>query len=140
MKLIYTGQCTLADRKPGAVMRELLPDGQLGEELVFNRKALAGSSIGSVYEVERAGGSSWKLAGRKYVEQFHDIEAVAGWQLEARAVQLIEEALKAERGAAKELPAAFHYMEPLRRIYHKQLPNGKRAIEILLLEHLRRIL
>jgi hypothetical protein len=139
-RLVYTGYCTLEDKKPGAVLREVLGtlEKPLGPELIFNRKSLAGSSIGSVYEVEKASETSWRLTERKYVGKYHDTAAVAEWQLKARAAQLTEDALKAERSAAKDLPAAFEYMEPLRRIYAKQLPNGKRAIEVLLLEYLRR--
>lgn len=137
-KLVYTGICDLEDKKPGAILREIREDGSLGDELIFIRKALNGASIGHVYEVERASVSSWKMASRRYVGRYDDAAAVAEWQLTAKVKQAIEDSLKAERAAARELPAAFEYMEPLRKIYRKQLPNGRRALEVLLLEYLRR--
>jgi hypothetical protein len=139
--LVYVGICITADKKPGCVLRAL--DNNQGQtlrpgDLVFDRKSMKGSFIGGMYEIEQTGETSYRLADRKYVGRFADNDQVGRWQLEKRAIELTEEALRAERSAAKELPYAFARMEPLRGIYRRALPNQKRAIEVLLLEYLRR--
>ena len=137
-QLVYVGYCKLEGGKPGAVLRYVADDGTLGVDLIFDRKALSGASIGSVYEVEQVSETSWQIRSRVFVGRYPDNELVAQWQLAAKAAQVVEDSARAERAAAKELPAAFAHMEPLRKIYRSQLPNGKRAIEVLLLEYLRR--
>lgn len=140
---VVIGYCTLADKKPGIELRTLADDGQQpgelpGEELLFSRKAFPHAVIGGVYLIPQVDEKSWRLSQRRYVGMYHDIDRVAQWQLEAKAKQMIEDALKLEAGAQREVPEAMKMLEPLRVIYRKQFPNGKRAIELLLLEYLRR--
>lgn len=138
MRLVFVGVCNLTDKKPGVILRPLMEDETLGQELIFNRKAMQHAVIGGVYEVEKETDTAWRLSEKKYVGMYGDAKAVTEWQLEERVHQVREDALKAERAATSKLPSAFAYMEPLRTIYRKQLPNGRRAIEVLLLEYLRR--
>ena len=138
VKLVYAGWCTLADHKPGAVLLQVGEDGTtLGSELIFGRKALDGSFIGAVYEVEKTGDTSFKLASRRYVGKFQDEAVVAQWQLDARAKKIEEEAARLEK-KDKDIPAALNLMAPLRKLYRNSLPDRKRAIEALLLDYLRR--
>lgn len=137
--VVYVGLCTMADKKQGCILKALDDQGTVRSgDLVFSRKSMKGAPIGGMYEIEQATETSYRLADRKYIGRYSDKDAVGRWQLEARAVQLTEDSLRAERSAASELPEAFARMEPLRGIYRRALPNQKRAIEVLLLEYLRR--
>lgn len=136
VKVVYVEWCDLEGGAPGATLRIVNEDGSLGRELVFARKALSGSVIGGVYEVEQTGPTSYVLTKRQYRGQYQDKAMVAQWQTANRAAQLTIESARMEK-KDKDLPAALELMEPLREMYKKALPNRKRAIEIVLLNYLR---
>jgi hypothetical protein len=136
-KVVYVGWCKLEGGKPGALLKLLQDDNSLGRELVFARKAMAHSIIGGVYTVEQTAENSFRLAARTYDGKYYDSTKVAEWQLENRAEQLREEAARAEKND-KDVPEALALLQPLRAIHRKALPDRKRAIELLLLDYLRR--
>jgi len=99
-RLVVTGLCTLADQKPGIVLRVVIGRDELAEEIIFPRKVFSPVVIGGVYEIGQVSEKSWRVADRRFIGQYEDRDAVTAWQLEARAKQLIEDAAKAERAAA----------------------------------------
>ena len=137
VKLVYTRWATLTDGNPGAILRLVKEDGTLGEDLVFSRKVVDTWMIGGVYEVEQAGENSFKLAARRYVGTFPDSVQVAQWQLDNKAERVRADAAKMEKND-KALPEALAVMRPLRDLYKKSLPDRKRALEVLILDYLRR--
>lgn len=137
VKLVYVRWCNLESNKPGALLQIVNTDGTLGREVVFERKAMKYAQIGGVYAVEQTDENAYRLAAKRYIGTYTDVDLVTRWQLDNKAEQVRIDADRMEK-SAKELPEALQMLKPLRSIYRTALPDRKRAIEVILLDYLRR--
>lgn len=135
---VYTGYVPLEGGKTGVALELLNGSFALtGEQIYFDKKAMSGSMVGSMYEVVQSSENSWQLRNRLYVGQYPGTEQVMEWQLKAKAEDALRDARRLEKNES--VAAALAALAPLRKIYARQLPSNKRAIELLLIEYLRRL-
>ncbi len=141
LRMVYLGE-RLSSAKAGARVHlwcVVDPGWMLGETRFYSGKNLTSAPVGGVFEVYQGPtGSIWisgDLAPR-YIERWPDTEAVMQWQAEHRQTDTVISAKK--RQADEDVNEALRAMEPLRRLYQRTNYSGQRALEVLLLEYLRR--
>ncbi len=140
LRMVYQGE-RLSTAKPGTRVHQwCVVDGEkLGEVRYFSGKNLTAASLGGVYVVYQAPtGSIWvggELAPH-YDGRWHDTGEIMAWQVEDRQTNIVLTAKK--RQADEDVNEALRALEPLHRLYKRTNYQGQRAIEVLLLEYLRR--
>jgi hypothetical protein len=137
LELTYTGRARVSDAKIGAAF---LVDGQ---RFVFGQtRTNRQYRVGAVYalEVTRGPGTmsaSFAPGADAFVRMHDDPGQVAAWRLADQAVEVVARRAKlhAKAGGLTETLAA---LEPIRDVYRATDYTGRRAIEMLVLEYLRR--
>lgn len=139
---VYIGLEAHSDKKVGQLYTFLPIDeaGQLGAKRWYSvkntKKSFGHLHVGAIYSVEANNDQVWS-ATKKYVGLWHDEGQRAAWQAREKAREARE---SAERREARETDenALDKLLLPLRREYQKTNWRGQLALELVVLNSLRK--
>ena len=111
-----------------------------GEGSTFNYKTTKfhGGVVGGLYEIEaKSDGGTARLGTAKYIGKIENVAHIVALEVKERAAHAVEacERRQAKDKADKEY---FKALDPIRGLYQRSSWNEKRAIELCVLEYLRR--
>lgn len=134
-EVVCMGKVQVVGDKLGVKFAVLEEGGRLGREAIFAGKNLSRCVPGGVYEVLM--NDAQAKGGFKWLRTYPDRGAVAGWQAQSEAAEVAHRALKLEKeeGKRNEMLKALN---PVRVAYRRTDRIGRLALEVVLLDLLRR--
>lgn len=103
-------------------------------------KTFSGMHCGSIYRIP-ATDKKIRVGQKQFVGHASEVSALAqfvdGWQIESKAAETLKSRAHQEKKAG-EISNALHSLDDLRRVYRATNHEGRLAIEVRLLDYLRR--